>query len=366
LKKPFKILFLILITLWVFIPSNAYSQQSHERIYDGPYFFFDNNKLTAIWVRSGYVKERELTSENFNVLKKRYDLSFSYNDILERYHEVEPDSHVFTVDGSIAIISDLHGEYDNYIRLLKKSGIIDKNLNWSFGKNHLIILGDIFDRGPMVTEILWHLFGLEMQASAAGGKLHIILGNHEYMILTGNSQFINGKYLYVEQIMGKSYSSLFLANSVLGDWLRKKPVILKINNLLFTHAGISTDFVKGKTDMDQLNRFFKDMLTGSQADKSVFADTTIINSKVSEMLSYRNYFSDKQFNESKLDSILTFYGVERVIVGHTTLPEVKSMFNNKLIGSDAGMMNYHSGELLLYQNGSFYRVLYNGKQIQLF
>jgi hypothetical protein len=84
------------------------------------------------------------------------------------------------------------------------------------------------------------------------------------------------------------------------------------------------------------------------------------------MLSYRNYFADKEFNETKLDSILFFYGVNRIIVGHTTLPEVKSMFSNKLLGADAGIMNYHSGEILLYQNGIFYRVSYNGKREKIF
>ena len=40
---------------------------------------------------------------------------------------------------------------------MKSLGIIDKNLNWKFGKGHLVVLGDIFDRGSMVTEVLWHL-----------------------------------------------------------------------------------------------------------------------------------------------------------------------------------------------------------------
>jgi hypothetical protein len=42
------------------------------------------------------------------------------------------------------------------------------------------------------------------------------------------------------------------------------------------------------------------------------------------------------------------------------------MYNNKLIGIDAGLMHYHSGELLLYQNGVFLRVLYNGKKEKIF
>jgi len=366
LKKPLKILILVLFTIQIFFIKRAYSSQVAESVYDGPYFFIENNKLTALIIRNGFVRKMEVSPENFNVLSKRYDLRFGYNALWENYHSEVNESVSFSTEESIAIMSDLHGEYENYIRLLKKSGIIDRYLNWSFGKNHLVILGDIFDRGPMVTEILWHLFGLEMQAKAAGGKIHIILGNHEYMILTGNSQFINTKYMNAEQIIGKSYSSLFLSNSVLGNWLRNKPVIVKINSILFTHAGISIELVRERMDMDQINQIFREKLTGSSALGSDTTGGRILYSHIDEMLSYRNYFADKQFNESKLDSILSFYGVNRIIVGHTTLPEVKSMFNNKLLGADAGMMNYHSGELLLYQNGTFYRVLYNGKREKIF
>lgn len=354
-----------MITIRVFIPGEMASGQAAESVYDGPYLFIGNNKLKSISVRNGVVKYMEADSVNFNLLRSRYDLHFTYNDIWEKYH-TEPENYSFTTEGSIAIMSDLHGEYDNYIKLLKRTGIIDRHLNWSFGKGQLVILGDIFDRGTMVTEILWHLFGLEMQAAAAGGKVHILLGNHEYMILTGDDKFINNKYRHIEQITGKSYSDFFVSNSVLGNWLRKMPVVIKINNILFTHAGISTELVREKTDIDQMNRIYRDILTGSPADRSDLSSGSSRNTQLGEMLFFRGYFTDDLFSESKLDSILTFYGVDRIVVGHTTLSEVKSMYHDKLIGIDAGLMYYHSGEMLLYENGEFYRVLFNGQRKKIF
>ena len=365
MKNPVIKIFLALLTLQAIIPAEISSGQAAVPVWDGPYLFIDNNKLNAISIRNGVVKEMEVTSENYKQLSRRYDLHFSYSDIWKKYH-TEPEKHSFEGEGSIAIMSDLHGEYDNYIRVLKRTGILDRDLNWSFGNGHLVILGDIFDRGPMVTEILWHLFGLEIQASAAGGKVHILLGNHEYMILTGDNKFIDNKYRHVEQITGKSYSDLFLSNSVLGNWLRKMPVALKINNMLFTHAGISTELVREKTDIDQMNRIYRDKLTGRPHDGSDLSSGSTKNTQLGEMLLFRGYFTDDLFSESKLDSILTFYGVDRIIVGHTTLSEVKSMYNNKLIGIDAGLMYYHTGEILLYENSAFYRVLYIGKRITIF
>lgn len=352
------------MSLQVFLPDMICTGQAF--VYDGPYFFIERNELEAISIRNGVVKKTKVTSENFSLLRKRYDLRFSYNDIWEKYHAAETENYSFTGEDSIAIMADLHGEYDNYIRILKRTGIIDRDLNWSFGKGHLVILGDIFDRGPKVTEIFWHLFGLEIQALAAGGKVHIILGNHEYMNLTGDNRYINNKYRHVEQITGKTYSDFFVSNSVLGNWLRKMPVVVKINNILFTHAGISTELVREKIDIDQMNSILRAMLTGIPADGPDITYGSLINIQVQDMLSYRGYFNDELFFESKLDSILTFYGVNRIIVGHTTLSEVKSMYHDKLIGIDAGLMYYHSGELLLYKNNAFYRVLYNGQRKKIF
>lgn len=365
MNKPLNILFLALIILQVFITAEISSGQAVASVWDGPYLSINNNELKSISVRNGVVKKTEVTSENFYLLSRRYDLRFTYNDIWKKINS-EPETHSFTTEGSIAIMADLHGEYDNYVKLLKRTGIIDRHLNWSFGNGHLVILGDIFDRGPMVTEILWHLFGLEMQAAASGGRVHLLLGNHEYMILTGDDKFINNKYRHVEQLTGKSYSEFFVSSSVLGNWLRKMPVVIKINNMLFTHAGISTELVREKKDIDQMNMIYRDMLTVRPADGSDLTSGSMRNTQLGEMLFFRGYFTDDLFSESKLDSILTFYGVDRIIVGHTTLSEVKSMYNNKLIGIDAGLMYYHSGEILLYNNDAFYRVLYNGQRKKIF
>ena len=51
----------------------------------------------------------------------------------------------------------------------------------------------------MVTEVLWHLFGLEKQAAKAGGMVHVLLGNHEIMVLRNNLIEINEKYRKVEK-----------------------------------------------------------------------------------------------------------------------------------------------------------------------
>jgi hypothetical protein len=53
------------------------------------------------------------------------------------------------------------------------------------------------------------------------------------------------------------------------------------------------------------------------------------------------------------------------VVGHTPKPEITSMFNKKILGADAGIMNNQPGEMLLYKNGSFYKCFSTGRRVKL-
>ena len=149
-----------------------------------------------------------------------------------------------------------------YTDILQANGVIDKDLNWKFGKGHLVYLGDAFDRGDRVTELLWHLFTLEKQAEKAGGMVHVLLGNHDDMVLSGDQRYMNEKYRKVEELTKTNYSDLYSENSVLGKWLRNKPVMITINDILFVHGGISIDMVRMKLPVKQANKLFSGKIIG--------------------------------------------------------------------------------------------------------
>ena len=48
----------------------------------------------------------------------------------------------------IVAVGDIHGDYGNYIEVLRAAGLVDKKGKWSGGKTHLVQTGDIPDRGP--------------------------------------------------------------------------------------------------------------------------------------------------------------------------------------------------------------------------
>ena len=63
------------------------------------------------------------------------------------------------------VMSDLHGRYEQYRRMLETIGFSDED--------ELYILGDVVDRGPRPIEILTDM---SMRAN-----VYPILGNHDYV-----------------------------------------------------------------------------------------------------------------------------------------------------------------------------------------
>lgn len=336
-----------------------------DSINDGPYFYFADNELKARWIENDRIKEYFVDQENFPEIKKKFNLLFDYRD-LKNVLILKPSfSQKYKIIDSLAVISDIHGEYNAYINLLKASGIVDNDLNWKFGKGHLVVLGDIFDRGDKVTEIFWHLFGLEKQAAKAGGMVNLLLGNHELMNLSKDLDYVNEKYKKVETILNTNYYDLYSENSVLGIWLRSKPVIITINDIIFVHAGISDQMIQRNMKIKNVNRLFYDYIVGKDLQYFYANKKLRFLDEENGPLWYRGYFTDPGFRESRIDSILAFYGKKHIIVGHTTNQGIKPLFNNKIFGADAGIVNKQPGEIIIYKNGVFYRGLVTGKRIKL-
>lgn len=360
-------LFLTIGILFCFITSTLAlnSGINNDTLSAGPYITKDNNKLKAKWIDKGRVKSDVITAENYSEFKKKFNFIFDYNDLKDTYSLKPNYTQVYTSVDSLSAISDIHGEYDKYINLLKASGIIDGNLNWIYGKGHLVVLGDAFDRGDKVTQILWHLFGLEKQAEKAGGMVHVILGNHEVMIFGNDETYMNEKYLKVEELFQMKYSDLFTANTVLGKWLRSKPIVITINDILFVHAGISTEMVDRKLKIEQINRGFSEMLAGKEILSDAEYEKLIFLNDDHGPIWYRGYFKEQDFSENQLDLILAFYGTNHIVVGHTHCEGINPIFKNKIFGIDAGISTNEPGQMLIYKNGVFYAGLSNGQRIKL-
>ena len=57
----------------------------------------------------------------------------------------------------IVAIGDIHGDYEQYMKVLTAAGLVDRKGKWAGGETHLVQTGDIPDRGPDTRKIIEHL-----------------------------------------------------------------------------------------------------------------------------------------------------------------------------------------------------------------
>lgn len=80
-------------------------------------------------------------------------------------------------------IGDIHGELGGVRTILERAALIDSDARWIGGDATLVQTGDFTDRGPKVREVMDLLMRLEREAAESGGRVLVLLGNHEAMNL---------------------------------------------------------------------------------------------------------------------------------------------------------------------------------------
>ena len=267
-------------------------------------------------------------------------------------------TYTFRQPARLFIISDLEGNYVGLTSLLQGNKVIDEEGNWSFGQNHLIMLGDLFDRGPDVTPVLWLLYKLEQQAQKKGGNVHVILGNHEIMIFQGDVRYIHRKYQQQEADTNIPYVSLYAPNTVLGAWLRSKPAIIRVGTSIYTHAGISPELFSHKIDLNVINELIRDknLETNEAVAWQDPRTSALFGGK--GLFWYRNWIEETP-DEDQLDKILTFYKAKTMVIGHTIVSEPTFYHQKKLLAVDVQQpKQLQPGKFraVIQENGIFYEV----------
>ncbi len=91
----------------------------------------------------------------------------------------------------VIAVGDVHADADHLRVVLRGSGLIDSGDRWVGGASILVQVGDFLDRGPDVREVLDLLMQLQSEAVASGGRVIVVLGNHEAMNLLGIHRDVN-------------------------------------------------------------------------------------------------------------------------------------------------------------------------------
>ena len=338
--------------------SSSNAQKKHN-YYDGPYISVKGDDIKLQWIANGKVKDSTVHKNAATTFKNHRlptidlsNLDFK-KDAFIRYDSVD----------QFVALSDIHGQYDLFIKLIKAQKVIDENNNWIYGDGHLVIVGDIFDRGKKVIETLWFLFFLEKQAEANGGKVHVLLGNHELMVLHNDVRYIDPKYRYTSGAFKTPYNEFFSQETVLGSWLRSKNICTSINDIAFVHGGFSKKVLEKENSLKILNQTFKDNLLDTEPEQNEEDGLLSLLFFDNGPLWYRGYADPSGFNLENANEILNLLNVRSIVVGHTSMPRIVSLHNNKILLIDSSIKFGKTGEVLVYRDSTFYRGQLSGDLI---
>lgn len=299
----------------------------------------------------------------------------------------------------IVAIGDIHGDYQNYITVLKEAGVVNKRGKWAAGKTHVVQVGDIPDRGPDTLKIIEHLQKLEKEAKKAGGYLHLLIGNHEYMNVSGDLRYVHpGEYEAFETRQSKKIRDNYYAyvvrtleaqresqaanesasaplptidDAFKSDWYEKHPLgfvehrmawqpggemaqwvsshntIIRINDVLFLHGGLSTDLLP--LSMTDINKQIRSELRGEAVDGEPLGTAS------HSPLWYRGLARNGELDERPvLDAVLEHFDASMIVLGHTPdLNVITPRFDGQVVIIDTGISGYYGGHRasLLIENG---------------
>lgn len=255
---------------------------------------------------------------------------------------------------SLYVLGDTHGEYDALVEGLRAAGLVDDALRWSGGRRHVAFAGDLTDRGPDVLALLWLVYRLEREAAAAGGGVHVTLGNHETMVMLGDLRYVHPKELHVARLHGAGYDELFdVRASILGRWLASRPGLMRVDRVLIAHGGLGERYAGyGLLEFeDSLAAYAAEELFARWTDRSYAPplDSAALARRDDFFWHHDSAFWHRAFVQTDtagalLDRVLDRMESDVLVVGHTRVPTITARYGGRLIAAHTPR---HGAELLL-------------------
>ena len=329
------------------------AQAVPDALEDGPYVLWDGPRATVVRIRQGRVQSTPLPPGGKLALEGLPPLALGGAPL-------QPAPSVMALPKRIAAVSDIHGNLAGLVTLLTRHGLVDAKGRWTYGKGHLVVVGDVFDRGAGVTEVLWLLRSLEVQARRAGGDVHVLLGNHEAMALRGDLRYLNPKYEAVCNLLAQPYPALYGPASEQGRWLRSLNVMVRLGDILFMHGGPSPALAAGPVDLAALNTQFRRALDEGGHPPLLGSDGPVWYRGILPGASHTG-----EATGADVTAILKAFQARWLVVGHSTLEHVTAFHGGRVFGIDAGLQHPGQGELWLYEQGKTFRCLLDGSRVPL-
>lgn len=318
----------------------------------------------------------------------------------------------------VVAIGDIHGEYDKLVQLVTGTGLADSILKWAGGTAHLVICGDLLDRGKKERAVMDLLMRLQNEAKKDGGEVHVLLGNHDVMNLVRDLRYVDkanyGDFIQEEKSRDRkrgydSFKQLYAGqrfkeaqlkaafdekyppgyfarlqafelNGKYGAWLLDRPTMIKINEVIYVHAGLREEvasegiekinkqvqksikdfvknsktlepYIKGPAGFDEFYaaaRAISEQASSRQIPRNL-ADASRAMLRESERYVFSpkgpfwyrgNSQEDENLEWPHINEARKQLGIKRIVIAHTPTgsKKINARFSNSVFRVDVGMV----------------------------
>ena len=324
-----------------------------------------------------------------------------------------PDSHAApatqqpadTVQRVVAL-GDVHGDFDQLVRMLQMANVIDDRHRWTGGSTHVVQLGDIPDRGPDTRKAMDLLMKLQASARKSGGAVTVLIGNHEAMMMTGDLRYVHpGEYAAFKSRNSKALQDAYYRQTVerlqrvlppeelpvfddayreqwetrfpqgyvehrrawapdgkYGKWVLDRPAAVVVLDTLFVHGGISVNYAD--TAISEINNQVRTALAQGES----LPPDTVVDDSLGPLWD-RSWANQPQSTENaaQLDEVLKKLGVNTMVIAHTPVaPIIIPRFGGRVLLADVGLSaHYGSGSAYLEILDNKKYAVINGERLAL-
>ena len=245
----------------------------------------------------------------------------------------------------LCAIGDLHGDLEHGLRALSLCGAIDEAGNWAGGRMTVVQLGDVLDRGNASVATLEMLWSLRSQATAAGGEVVLLLGNHELLNMQGKSYYVAPDEMEAYGGIAAWRGAFRPVGGALGSRLLSEHAALAVRGQggcrsLFVHAGLRLEQAQQHGSVHALDRAVRAQIAEGGGQ--------LLDAR-NGPLWFRGYARQGRMGEAAACAELaaTLHavgeGAARMVAGHNIVPFAATRCEGMLHLIDVGMSRAYGG-----------------------
>lgn len=246
----------------------------------------------------------------------------------------------------VFVTSDPHGHRVELVAGLQSVGLVDEQQDWSGGTQTLWVLGDLVDRGPEGMGVVALLMQLQQQADAAGGKVGVLLGNHEILALgmhrfgwqpaTADPRVLSWARSW-ERNGGRLDDQRALDPPSL-QWLSDLPALVEEEGHLLMHSD-TAQYLEYGDSVEEINAAVADVLACDDLDRW---------HECMQRLSDRYAFCGRG-GSRVADHVMQVLGVRRMVHGHSFVSDLQGISPADVTAP----LLYASGRVLAIDGGIY-------------